>query len=57
MSRLYHGKIPEVVSPRYTTLDWERVGGEVCSVNVHQLFNLDWIGLKGYVNDCSKISC
>ncbi len=54
MLRLYHGKISKVVSPRFTTLNWERGGDEVCSVNVHQLSNLDWIGLKGYVQDCSK---
>ena len=27
-------------------------GGEVCSVNVHQLSSLGWIGLEGYVQDC-----
>ena len=53
MLRLYHGKIPKVVSPRFTTLNWGRGGDEVCSVNVHQLSNLGWIGLKGHVQDCS----
>ena len=48
MLRLYHGKIPKVVSPRFTTLNWGRGGDEVCSVNVHHLSNLGWIGVKGY---------
>ena len=57
MLRLYHGKIPKVVSPRFTTLNWGEGGGggwdEDCSVNVHQLSNLGWIVLKGYVQDCT----
>ena len=53
MLRLYHGKIQKVFSPRCTTLNWGRGGDQVCSVNVHQLSNLGWIGLKGYVQDCS----
>ena len=56
MLRLYHGKIPKVVSPRFTTLNWGRGGDEVCSVNVYQLSNLGWIGLKGYVQDCSSLN-
>ena len=44
--------IPKVVFPRFTTLSWGRGGDEVCSVNVHQLSNLGWIGLKGCVEDC-----
>ena len=58
MLRLYHDKIPNVVLPQFTTLNWgggEEGGGgdEVCSVNVHQLSSLGWIGLKGYVQDYS----
>ncbi len=30
MLRLYHGKIPKVVSPRFTTLNWGRGDDEVC---------------------------
>ena len=61
MLRMYHGKIPNVVSPRFTTLNWGRGGGtggegEVCSVNVYQLSNLSWIGLKNYVQDYSKFA-
>ena len=41
------------VSPRFTTLNWGRGGDEVCSVNVHELSNLGWIDLKGYVQDCN----
>ncbi len=55
MLRLYHGKIPKVVSPRFTTLNWGRGGDEVCPVNVHQLSNLGWIGLKGCVQDCRSV--
>ncbi len=51
MLRLYHGQIPKVVSPRFTTLNWGRGSDEVCSVNVHQLSNLGWTGLKDYVQD------
>ena len=50
MLRLYHGKIPKVVSPRFTTLNWGRGGDEVCSVNVHQISNLGWIGIVVRVN-------
>ena len=56
MLRLYHGKILKVVSPRFTTLNWGRGGDEVCSVNVHKLSKLGWIGLKGYVQDCSLVN-
>ncbi len=55
MLRLHHGKIPKVVSPRFTTLKWGRGGDEVCSVNVHRLSNLGWISLKGFVQDCSSL--
>ncbi len=44
--RLYHGKIPKVVSPRFTTLNWQRGDDDDCSVSVHQLSNSGWIGLK-----------
>ncbi len=51
--RLCHGKILNVVpNSRFTTLNWGRGGKDVCSVNVHELSNLGWIGLKGYVQDC-----
>ncbi len=30
------------------------MGDKVCSVNAHQLSNLVWIGLKGYVQYCDK---
>ena len=56
MLRLCYGKIPKVVSPRFTTLNWGREGDEVCSVNVYQLSNLGSIGLKGYVQDCSSLN-
>ncbi len=55
MLRLCHGKTPKVVSPRFTTLNWGRGGDKVYSVNVHQLSNLGWIGLKGYVQDCRSV--
>ena len=56
MLRLYHGKIPNVVSPRFTTLNWGERSDEVCSVDVYQLSSLGWIGLKSYVHDCSKFA-
>ena len=55
MLRLYHGKIPKVVSSWFTTLNWGRGGDEVCSVNVHQLSNLGWIGLNSLSRVISKI--
>ncbi len=45
MLRLYHGKVPKVVSPWFTTLNWAGEGNEVCSVSVRQLSNLGWISL------------
>ena len=55
MLRLCHGKIPKVVSSRFTTLNWWRGDDKVCPVNVHQLSNLGRIGLKGYVQDCRSL--
>ncbi len=51
MLRLCHDKLPKVVPSRFTTLNRGRGGDEVCSVNVYQLCNFDWIGLKGHVQD------
>ena len=45
-------KYQKLFPSRFTTLNWARRGDEVCSVNMHQLSNLGWIGLKGHIQDC-----
>ena len=42
---------PKVVSPRFTTLNWERGGDEVCSV---QLFNLVSRVMSKIVVECDQ---
>jgi hypothetical protein len=51
MLSLCHGKLPKVVSALFTTLN-PRGGDKICFVNLQELCNIGWNGLKGFVQDC-----